>query len=349
MYSEEQVYDVLTRIGVHIVQDTMTDYIGYCPFHGNTDTPSFAVNKVTGTFLCFNPSCDMRGGFKHLIRSVTKKDDTAIEILLAQSRRGGGSFKTVKHALKRKEFTPFAKPAMIERLADEMWGEDSRGRDYMHFRGFDDETLKHFGIGYSAKKNMIVTPMHDPKGILVGFIGRSADKDNKTFKNSPNLPTSMTLWNLHRAKKHGAKLIINESNFDTMRIHQAGFPHVAGTLGGYWNETRAELVDKYFTSIVIMTDDDKMRYQTPCRKCLSNGHKACVGHLDGEALGLKIAETLPQKRISWAMVSDITNAYNKRLYDKDACGMTDRQIRDCIENAVPHIEYVRGAHTLLAS
>jgi DNA primase len=64
-----------------------------------------------------------------------------------------------------------------------------------------DETLGYFRIGYSAKRDAIMVPMHNPDGLPIGVIGRSiAGKD---FKNSKGLPKNKTAWNFHRAKREG--------------------------------------------------------------------------------------------------------------------------------------------------
>lgn len=350
MYTEQQVENVLNQIGVEIVSETMTNFLVLCPVHGNTDTPALSVSKTEGVFMCWNSSCGISGKLEDLVRKVTKKDEFQIARLIIKAKSGGESLATqVERMRKKQDFVRFPKEGMLTRVAEQMWQGDRRGLDYMHSRGFEDETLRYFGVGYSAKQNMVIVPMHDPKGMPVGFIGRTASHSEKRFKNSQDLPSSLTLWNLHRAKKTGGTLIICESCFDAMRIHQAGFPNVVASLGGYWNDHRRELVDKYFRTVIIMTDDDKLRVMTPCKACLSKKHKRCIGHLDGESLGLKIADSLPSKRVKWAMASDTRDVYSKRFYDKDACGMNDRQIRDCIESAIPNIEYRKTAHTLVAA
>lgn len=349
MYTEQQVETVLNQIGVEIVSETMTNFLALCPVHGNTNTPALSIEKTEGVFMCWNSSCGISGKLEDLVRLTTKKDEFQIARLILKAKAGGDSISTqVQRSLRKpQEFVRYNEN-MLSRMAEQMWQEEA-GREYMHSRGFEDETLKEFEVGYSVKRNMIVVPMHDPTGMPVGFIGRKASHTDKVFKNSKNLPSSLTLWNLHRAKKTGGTIIICESCFDAMRVHQAGFPNVVASLGGYWNTHRRDLIERYFNTVIIMTDDDKLRIETPCQSCLSKGNRRCVGHLDGESLGMKIADSLPGKRVKWATASDIQSVYSKRFYSKDACGMTEPQIRDCISNAVPHIEYRKTAHTLVAA
>jgi DNA primase len=95
-------------------------------------------------------------------------------------------------------------------------------RDYFETRGINSESMNYFRLGYSEHQNMVVVPVHSPDGLPVGIVGRSIVE--KKFKNSTNLPKNQTLFNIHRAKKIGSHVIIVESSFDAIRVHQAGFP-----------------------------------------------------------------------------------------------------------------------------
>jgi DNA primase len=154
--------------------------------------------------------------------------------------------------------------------------------------------------------------VHSPDGIPIGIVGRSIE--GKSFKNSTNLPKSKTLFNINRAKKIGDKVIVVESNFDAIRIHQAGFPNVVATLGGFLSTEQQHLLNRCFTQITIMTDADKA----------------------GRDLGMSIASKLKGKDILWASYE-----YGK-IYPhdaKDAGDMTEDEIKACIKNAVSDIEY----------
>lgn len=226
----------------------------------------------------------------------------------------------------------------LDRLYEQFWGPDSRGRDYMFSRGFTEETLREYKIGYSTKQDMISTPMFDVMGKPLGLIGRSADPANKVFKNSTRLPTSKTLWNIHKAKRLGETVIICEANFDAMRIAQAGFPNVVACLGGNFSPYHVEQLDKYFNHIIIMTDfDDKEKHKyVGCRKCARLGLPDCIGHNPGRALGETISELMVRKQISWASYEPGI-VYPPGV--KDADDMTDEQIAQCIKNAASNYSY----------
>lgn len=348
MYTEQQVANVLSQIGVDVVSETVTNYLALCPIHGNTDTPALSISKTEGVFMCWNDSCGISGTLTDLVRRVTHKDEFQIIRLITKAKSGGGESLTnqvAKNLHETKDLVEFDQK-FLDRMRTTLWTPEGKpGVDYMLSRGFTDYTLKDFDIGYSAKRNMIIVPMHSDKGMPLGFIGRKASHTDKTFKNSYKLPARETLWNLHRAKGAAESCIVVESSFDAMRVAQAGFPNVVASLGGYFNDARRAQLDRYFSSIIVMTDDDEMQFRQMCRKCTAKGNKRCVGHLPGEELGITISESLPGKRIRWASAS----IGARRLYAKDACGMTDEQIRDCINSAVSYIEFRQTSHSVLAS
>ena len=123
-----------------------------------------------------------------------------------------------------------------------------------------------------------------------------------------------TLFNIHRAKKIGAHVIVVESSFDAIRVHQAGFPNVVATLGGFLSTEQHNLLNRHFDKITIMTDADQA----------------------GRELGRSIVNKLRFKDLLWASYE-----YGK-IYPhdaKDAGDMTDEEIKTCIKNSVSDIEY----------
>lgn len=318
--------------------DTFTHFLCLCPFHGNSDSPAFVVDKHKGLWYCNNPSCAMTGPIEELIRRVKGLNYfQARRLLLKYKDATGTSFSAQMEEILEKgpQFVQFPE-SPVERMHDQFPG--SKGHEYMLKRGFTDDTLQHFQIGYSDKKDMVIVPMHDPNGMLVGFVGRSASATDKTFKNSKKLPKSLTAWNFHRAKNTGDTVIVCEASFDAMRIHQAGYPNVVALLGGSFNNYYAQQLGKTFTNIVVMSDMDKKIYYPNCRKC---NYQTCVGHRPGRALGWSIVERMPGKRVLWAVYNDdeIYPIIGREKPVKDASDMTDDEIRTCLRNAVPTFRY----------
>lgn len=312
-YSPTHIKSILKEIGMEIVGETSNDFLCYCPFHSNRNTSSFSVSREKGAFICFNPSCGEAGTLQELVRRVTHKNE--FEVLRFISSMESQSLENFDELLSdviedRPEFEEFSQET-LDRLHADLAG-NKNARDYLGSRGINIDSMKHFQLGYSPSMNMVITPVHSPDGIPIGLVGRSIE--GKSFKNSTSLPKSKTMFNIHRAKKIGDHVIVVESNFDAIRVHQAGFPNVVATLGGSLSPEQQHLLNRYFNKITIMTDADSA----------------------GRELGFTIANRLKMKDVLWA-----SHEYGK-IYPhdaKDAGDMTDDEIKLCIKNAVSDIDY----------
>jgi DNA primase len=289
-YTTEQVEATIEEIGIRISDEYADDFLTYCPFHGNNDTPSFAVSKVSGLFVCYNPACGKSGSLLDLVMQVGQQSPFAAARIISKNKAASGL--TFEERLAREqqeepEWTPFSTDVLV-RCYDDFWQSDE-AVEYMHGRGFADETLKHFRIGWSEKRNSIMVPMHNPDGVPIGVIGRNIAK--KDFKNSKGLPKNKTAWNFHRAKREGDAVIICEASFDAMRIHQAGYRNVVALLGGSFSPLQEAQLARNFNTFVIMTDyDDKSKHvYKSCGQCKREGSNLCKGHNPGEKLGSTIA------------------------------------------------------------
>lgn len=312
-YAPNHIKSIVKALGLDVVAEPGNEVMFYCPFHSNRHTASCCINKSSGVWLCFNPSCGESGTVTELVRRVLHKNDfEAIRFIATQEQEALNNFDEVMANIfeDKPDFEEFSQET-LDRLHADLYG-NKPARDYLNSRSITDESMKHFRLGYSNSIGMVITPVHSPDGIPIGLVGRSIE--GKSFKNSTNLPKSKTLFNVHRAKKIGDHVIVVESNFDAIRIHQAGFPNVVATLGGILSTEQHKLLNRYFNKITIMTDAD----------------------LAGRELGLSIANRLKNKDILWASYE-----YGK-IYphdSKDAGDMTDDEIKSCIKNAVSDIEY----------
>jgi len=250
LYTDEQVKRVLVGSGLNVESDLESDYIVFCPFHGNHRTPAGEVNKFTGLFFCFSchKACDLtelvmhtsgRTYFEAARFIKSKESATDIESLVT------------RHLSKDPEFVEFDE-FTIKRL-NTAATESPRAMRYFTGRLITEESVRKFQLGYSDKRDMITIPVHSPDGMCVGFVGRSIE--GKEFKNSPKLPKSKTLFNLNRVKT-SRQVYVVESSFDAIRLDQCGMPAVA-TLGASVNNTQIELLRKYFNEVIVIADNDE--------------------------------------------------------------------------------------------
>lgn len=343
LFTEAQVATILKALHIRIEGETESVFQTYCPFHGNHDTPSFAVNKTDGLYICFNPACARSGNMMGLVKTLGNMNDFDAKRLVVRSRRDTDIqeqlIKMVEPQENFPEYIHHDKNGWIDlkymaRAKQNMW-KYAEPQLYMRGRGFEKETLEKFQIGFDTESNMICVPMHDPMGkVEVGAVRRSIE--GKIFKNTPGLPTSKTLFNLHRAKRTGDTVIVVEASFSAMRLDQCGYPNAVSILMGHFSKEHASLLNKYFNKIVIMTDYDKKQMYPNCGKCKQRGSNLCMGHNPGEELGMRIADWMDSKDLMWAHCGEATR-FPEGIKDPD--DMDDEMIRHCIKNSVSHFEY----------
>lgn len=359
IYSAAEVESILNAMSLDIKDETDTHYIILCPYHGNTDSPAFVVNKTLGLCYCFNPACGKGQQFaltlEQFVRDIKHLDRmSAKRFIMNAQANTGQSFQEKFDSLGavEQEDLPEFPIGAINRM-HERFMETSAAVDYMRGRGFEIDTLEHFKVGFTPAStgpvyratDMVVVPAFDHKSRPVGLVGRSIE--GKIFKNfgasenGTGFKKSRIVWNLNNARRHET-IILTESTFDAMRIHQAGYHNVGALLGGNLSRYQADLLNRHFTRIIIFTDNEneenkEMTYHRHCTKCLKSGYDMCQGHAPGRELGMRIADSLPRIRTNWA-VYDSKHIYANNV--KDAAAMTDDEIRQCLRNAVSHFDYL---------
>jgi hypothetical protein len=340
-YTPEQVEAVLRECGVEIAGETTHDFLAYCPYHGNRHTPAFGISRFSGKFICYNHSCSRFGTLVELVKYTSGRNEfEARRLIIKMAKESERTFVEQLSAVLNPEpdFEEFAQDK-IDLMVANFWANPDAVKYMTEERGFTEEILRKFQIGYSARKGIIAVPMHSKDGVPVGVIGRPASRENKAFKNSRKLPTSKTLWNLHRAKRFGGTVGITEASFDAMRTIQAtGYEGIVACLGGHLSEYHIDQLDRHFDTIVILTDFDdyKQHMYKDCYKCTRLGKKLCTGHNPGRDLGQTIATKLSRKNIVWGSFED------KVVYPhgaKDIGECTDDEIRQVWRNAVPNYVY----------
>ena len=250
LYSEEQIRRVLNGAGVEIEAEFGNDFIVYCPYHNNSRTPAGEVAKDSGLFFCFG--CQTTKNLEEFIMFTTgrsyfetaryiksKETETNIEAAVNKAMYAAPDFVQYDEVL-------------IKRLNNQAL-ESPRAMRYYAGRSITEDSIKKFSLGYSEKQDMITIPVHSPDGMTIGFVGRSVE--GKEFKNTPGLPKSKVLFNLHRVKTSSVIYVV-ESSFDAIRLDQVGFPAVA-TLGANVSASQMKLLEKYFNNVVLVADNDE--------------------------------------------------------------------------------------------
>jgi DNA primase len=247
----------------------------FCPFHGNHRTPAGEVDKSSGVFFCF--SCHHVTDLVELVMHMSGR--TYFEsVRYIKSKESDANLEAdiAKRLVSKPDYSQFDE-LLLKRLNVQA-SSSERALNYYSYRKINQESISKFQLGFSEKQDMITIPVHAPDGMPVGFVGRSIE--GKDFKNTPGLPKSKVLFNLHRVKSANRVYVV-ESSFDAIRLDQCGFPAVA-TLGANVSNIQIELLQKYFNEIYVIADNDEAGGNMKDRIVERLGSRVSVIKLDSQ-------------------------------------------------------------------
>jgi DNA primase len=133
---------------------------------------------------------------------------------------------------------------------------------YLASRGLSRETLDTFGVGFFGGRGSMagraVVPIHNAKGELVAYAGRSVDQREPKYRFPAGFRKSEELFNFHRASETDTDtVIVVEGFFDCMRVHESGFPNVVALMGCTCARPQEDLLAERFERVVLMLDGDE--------------------------------------------------------------------------------------------
>ena len=303
LYTKEQIKRVITGSGLTIESEVDSDYILFCPFHNNNRTPAGEVDKNNGTFFCF--SCHKIADLIELVMHTTGRTYfESIRFIKNKETQMDLEKEINKQLFTKPEFVPFDE-LILKRLYNNLVTSE-RAKDYFRYRKLEISSWAKFSLGYSEKQDMVTVPVHSPDGIPLGFVGRSVE--GKEFKNTPGLPKSKTLFNLHRVKT-ADKVYVVESSFDAIRLDQCGFPAVA-TLGSNVSNIQIELLQKYFNNIIVVADNDEAGGNMKDRIIEKLGSRVSVIKLDTKYKDIGDMEDAEIKKLEFQFDKSISSMLN---------------------------------------
>lgn len=250
IYTEEQIRRVLNGSGIDIEAEFGNDFIIYCPYHNNSRTPAGEVAKDSGLFFCFG--CQTTKNLEEFVMFTTGRTyfETARYIKSKETEHNIENIVN-KAMYAPPEFIQYDE-LLIKRLNNQAI-ESPRAMRYFEGRRITKDSVIKFNLGYSEKQDSVTIPMQSPDGMTIGFVARTIE--GKEFKNTPGLPKSKVLFNLHRVKSSSVVYVV-ESSFDAIRLDQVGFPAVA-TLGANVSASQIRLLEKYFNNVILVADNDE--------------------------------------------------------------------------------------------
>jgi len=250
VYTAEQIKRILAGSGITIEAEVDSDYIIFCPFHNNSRSPAGEIDKVNGTFFCF--SCHHVASLAEFIMHTSGRTYfEAARFIKSKETEIDLTNQINQQLVIKPEYAAYDE-LQIKRLNQQAL-ESPRAMRYYNGRLVTETSVNKFDLGYSEKQDMVTIPVHSPDALCVGFVGRSVE--GKDFKNTPGLPKSKILFNLHRVKT-ADRVYVVESSFDAIRLDQVGMPAVA-TLGSNVSNFQTDLLQKYFNNIYVVADNDE--------------------------------------------------------------------------------------------
>lgn len=250
IYTEEQIRRVLNGAGLDIEAEFGNDFIIYCPYHNNTRTPAGEVAKDSGLFFCFG--CQTTKNIVELIMFTSSRSYfETVRYIKSKEQQSDIQAIVGKALYAPPDFVQYDE-LLIKRLNKQAL-DAPKAMNYFNSRRITKESVIKFDLGYSEKQGSVTIPIHSPDSMCIGFVARTIE--GKDFKNTPGLPKSKVLFNLHRVKSSSIVYVV-ESSFDAIRLDQIGFPAVA-TLGANVSVSQIRLLEKYFNNVVLIADNDE--------------------------------------------------------------------------------------------
>ena len=296
---------LLDVIGRHIpLTKKGQNYWGCCPFH-NEKTPSFSVNEEKGFYHCFG--CGEHGDIISFTMKINNMDFKAAITELANQA-----------GLKMPDYKP-RDPKIIEReeslfdicekasniYCEKLFSPDgAHALEYVRRRGFTDDMIKKYRIGYAPKNNIIANtfssskhlidsglcrrsefnlydffrdklmfPIFNPKGKIVAFSGRSLDGSEPKYINTSDTDIfhkrqTIFGFNFARDAIHRAnRTIIVEGQIDAIKMQTNGFPETVAPLGTALTEDHIALLCKSNRNITFCFDGDNAGRKAAVRAC----------------------------------------------------------------------------------
>lgn len=307
MIEEESVREVLeTARAEEVVGDFVQlrrrgqNYIGLCPFHSEK-TPSFNVNPQRNIYKCFG--CGEGGdpakflmeyeqlSFPDAIRWLARKYNIKLK-----EKEVSQEFVEEEQA---KESLFLINAYALQYYQDQLLNTErgrSVGLSYFKNRGYTEEIIKEFGLGYAPPegtaftktalqvgyqpeqldqlglsrngrdffRDRVIFAIHNASGKVAAFAGRILKKNVKAPKyiNSPETEVyhkSDVLYGMYQARRAVRKednCYLVEGYTDVISLHQAGIRNVVASSGTSLTPGQIKLVKRYTQNVTLLYDGD---------------------------------------------------------------------------------------------
>ncbi|MCH9770440.1 MAG: DNA primase [Gammaproteobacteria bacterium] len=300
------IQDVLGRTDiVEIIQARLKltkkgkEYLAVCPFH-NEKSPSFSVSPAKQFYYCFG--CHAHGNSIGFLMQYDRMDfveaigylanQLGMEIPVEQGSRYQAQDKGLIELLGK-----------INQYYQRQFEKSDAAIDYLKQREINLPDVKAFQIGYVPAnwdnlcrhirdqtqqdqliksgmiirkddghcydrfRNRLMFPIHNQKGEIIGFGGRSLGDDMPKYMNSPETELfhkSRELYGLYQARQSTRQLtqfILVEGYLDVIALHQFGIKNAVATLGTAVSAGHLQKLLHQAKEIIFCFDGDRAGQQ----------------------------------------------------------------------------------------
>ena len=282
------------------------NYWGCCPFH-NEKTPSFSVNEQKGFYHCFG--CGKHGDIFSFVMEtqhmnfIQAMEELAKMVGVKIPEKNPRPAEIVNRENSYFKICEAAANAYHEKLFTE---DGTQALEYVRKRGFSDDMIKKYRIGYAPKKNFILNkfidekqenliatglcrrgdyglydffrdklmfPIFNPRGQIVAFSGRSLDGSEPKYINTSDTEIfhkRKTVFGLNFARDaiyRNNRSIVVEGQIDAIKMQENGFPETVAPLGTALTEDHIALLCKSNRNITFCFDGDNAGQKAAARAC----------------------------------------------------------------------------------
>jgi DNA primase len=278
------------------------NYTARCPFH-NEKTPSFVVFPESQNWRCFGACGEGGDIFNFMMKREGLDFTAALQLLAEKAgvelqQRTTEQVSQDEYLDKLRGLLQETARFFHNKLWETGTGDGALA--YAHRRGLTDETLVNFTVGYAPDdwqqtidhlttlgysqddiietgiairndrgrvydrfRNRLMIPIHDARGLVIGFGARALNPDdNPKYLNSPQtilFDKSAVLFGLHNARRairESETAVIVEGYMDAIQAHQAGFTNVVAQMGTALTDPQLKQLSKYARRLILALDPD---------------------------------------------------------------------------------------------
>lgn len=234
---------VLSKYDLHVnLKRSGSQLHGSCPVHGGDNPRAFSVSLEKNLWNCFT---HCRGGSVIDLLMAIEKVDARGAAKIGYNMLGIG----IQDA---SSFDSRLRPLQF-RLSLE------HDHPYLKERNVDPKTARYFDIGYCSKGIMtgrVAIPIHDPRGKLVAYCGRSIDDAQSKYRFPRGFEKSRIVYNLNRVQQiKSREIVVVEGFFDVLALYRSGIESVA-LMGSSVSAHQQEQLLSLEQRLTLMLDGD---------------------------------------------------------------------------------------------